>query len=106
MCTQAPICKCAITCTIAHVRDCSISYAFRNSCKKKDKRNFRKFKRTTNPLHLEHYKTLRNKVVSEIRKSKKDYFDKLDNILSLETTDSKPFLENFNTNAKYRKIKK
>ena len=58
---------------------------------RKRKRNFRKFKRTTNPLHLEHYKTLRNKVVSEIRKSKKDYFDKLDNLLSSETTDSKLF---------------
>ena len=58
---------------------------------RKHKRNFRKFKRTTNPLHLEHYKTLRNKVVSEIRKSKKDYFDKLDNLLSSETTDSKLF---------------
>ena len=38
---------------------------------RKRKRNFRKFKRTTNLLHLEHYKTLRNKVVSEIRKPKK-----------------------------------
>ena len=58
---------------------------------RKRKRSFRKFKRTTNPLHLEHYKILRNKIVSDIRKSKKDYFDKLDNLLSSETTDSKLF---------------
>ena len=58
---------------------------------RKHKRNFRKFKRTTNPLNLEQNKTLRNKIVSEIRKSKKDYFDKLDNLLSSETTDSKLF---------------
>ena len=32
MCTQAPICKCAITCTITHVRNCSISYSFRKNC--------------------------------------------------------------------------
>ena len=34
MCTQAPICKYAITCTITHVRNSSISsisYAFRNN---------------------------------------------------------------------------
>ena len=29
--TQAIICKCAITCTITLVRNCSISYAFRNN---------------------------------------------------------------------------
>ena len=58
---------------------------------RKRKRSFRKFKRTTNPLHLEHYKILRNKIVSDIKKSKKDYFDKLDNLLSSETTDSKLF---------------
>ena len=55
---------------------------------RKRKRSFRKFKRTTNPLHIEHYKTLRNKSVSDIRKSKKNYFD---NLLSSETTDSKLF---------------
>ena len=54
-------------------------------------RNYRKFKRTTNPLDLEHYKTLHNKTVSEIRESKKDYFDKVDILLSSETTDSKRF---------------
>ena len=58
---------------------------------RKRKRSFRKFKRTTNPLHLKHYKILRNKIVSDIRKPKKDYFDKLDNLLSSETTDSKLF---------------
>ena len=58
---------------------------------RKRKRNFSKFKRTTNPLHLEHFKTLGNKIVSDIRRSKKDYFDKLDNLLSSETTDSKLF---------------
>ena len=30
--TQATICKCAITCTITVVRNCSISYAFTNNC--------------------------------------------------------------------------
>ena len=32
MLTQ-PVCKCAIICTSTHVRNCSISYVFRNNSK-------------------------------------------------------------------------
>ena len=39
----------------------------------------------------EKYKLLRNRIVSEIRISKQDYFDKLDRLLSTETTDMKIF---------------
>ena len=37
------------------------------------------------------YKQLRNKANNAARKSKKDYFDKLDNLLSSENTNSKLF---------------
>ncbi|MEW8548405.1 MAG: reverse transcriptase family protein, partial [Candidatus Thiodiazotropha sp.] len=58
---------------------------------RKRKRNHRKFKRTSNLLFWDRYKILRNEIVTEIRKSKKDYFDKLDDLLSTETTSSKLF---------------
>ena len=58
---------------------------------RKRKRNFKKFKRTSNLLFRDRYKILRNKIGTEIRKSKKDYFDKLDGLLSTETTNSKLF---------------
>ncbi|MEW8186271.1 MAG: reverse transcriptase family protein, partial [Candidatus Thiodiazotropha endolucinida] len=58
---------------------------------RKRKRNFKKFKRTSNLLFRDRYKILRNRIVTEIRKSKKDYFDKLDGLLSTETTNSKLF---------------
>ena len=38
---------------------------------RKRKRSFRKFKRTTNPPHLEHYKTLRNKILQILGNLKK-----------------------------------
>lgn len=53
---------------------------FNNEIKKlirKRKRNFDKFKRTANPNDFERYKLARNKVTSEIRKSKKLQMDKL-----------------------------
>ena len=51
-------------------------------------------KQCSSPLNLlfrDRYKILRNRIVTEIRKSKKDYFDKLDGLLSTETTNSKLF---------------
>lgn len=58
---------------------------------RKRKRNFRKFKRTSNNCFWENYKTFRNQTVSEIRKSKQDYYNKLDMLLSTETTNTKLF---------------
>ena len=58
---------------------------------RKRKRNFRKFKRTSNNCFGENYKTFRNQTVSEIRKSKQDYYNKLDMLLSTETTNTKLF---------------
>ena len=58
---------------------------------RKRKRYYRKFKQTANISFFEKYKTIRNKIVSEIRKSKKDYFEKLDTVLSTETANSKLF---------------
>ncbi|MEW8544911.1 MAG: reverse transcriptase family protein [Candidatus Thiodiazotropha sp.] len=58
---------------------------------RKRKRNFRKFKRTSNIRFWENYKTLRNQTVSEIRKSKQDYFNKLDTLLSTDTLNTKLF---------------
>ena len=52
---------------------------------RKRKRTYRKFKRTSNILFWERYKVIRNKIVSEIRKSEKEYFDNLDNLLSTRT---------------------
>ena len=58
---------------------------------RKRKRTYRKFKRTSNIFLWEKYKTIRNKIVSSIRKSKKEYFEKLDSILSSGTTNMKLF---------------
>ncbi|MEW8545738.1 MAG: reverse transcriptase domain-containing protein, partial [Candidatus Thiodiazotropha sp.] len=58
---------------------------------RKRKRNFRKFKGTSDRVYWEKYKYIRNKVVSAIRKSKTDYFDKLNVLLSTETSNMKLF---------------
>ena len=58
---------------------------------RKRKRIFRKFKRTSNILFWERYKVIRNKVVSEIRKSVKEYYDNLDQLLSNNAINSKLF---------------
>ena len=58
---------------------------------RKRKRTFKKYKKTSNMFLLEKYKTLRNRVVNEIRKSKKEYFDKLEGLLSSASSNSKLF---------------
>ena len=58
---------------------------------RKRKRAYKKFKRTSNANLWEKYKIIRNKIVSLIRKSRNDYFEKLDSLLSIETTDMKLF---------------
>ena len=58
---------------------------------RKRKRYYRKFKRTANVSFLEKYKDIRSKIVLEIRKSKRDYFNKLDTVLSTETANTKLF---------------
>lgn len=58
---------------------------------RKRKRYYRKFKQTSNQLFWEKYKTLRNGIVSEIRKSKTNYFEKLDGILSAGKANEKLF---------------
>ena len=58
---------------------------------RKRKRAFRKFKKTSNQSFWEKFKALRNKVVNEIRLSKTNYFDKLEDILSKENVNSKLF---------------
>ena len=58
---------------------------------RKRKRMFRKYKKTyVNDLR-DKFKVIRNKVVNEIRKSKKEYFDKLEQLLSNESASSKVF---------------
>ena len=58
---------------------------------RKRKRYYRKFKRTANVSLWEKYKNIRNKIVLKIRKSKRDYFNKLDTVLSMETANTKLF---------------
>ena len=58
---------------------------------RKRKRNFRKFKRTSDFSYWVRYKHIRNKVVLAVRKSKIDYFDKLDDLLATETSNMKLF---------------
>ena len=50
----------------------------------KQKRTFRKYKKTHNLLFWEKFKMLRNQIVSNIRSLKKNYFDNLEDILSKE----------------------
>ncbi|MCG7864733.1 MAG: hypothetical protein JAY74_00010, partial [Candidatus Thiodiazotropha taylori] len=58
---------------------------------RKRKHIFRQFKRTSDNQYWDKYKYIRNKIVSDIRKSKNDYFDKLDALLSTETSNMKLF---------------
>ncbi|MEW8544385.1 MAG: reverse transcriptase family protein [Candidatus Thiodiazotropha sp.] len=58
---------------------------------RKRKHIFRQYKRTLDNQYWEKYKHFRNKIVSDIRKSKNDYFDKLDTLLSTDTTNMKLF---------------
>ena len=67
-----------------------ITCQIRNLIRKR-KRTFRKYKKTQNLLFWEKFKILRNQIVSNIRSSKKNYFDKLEDILSKENVNSKIF---------------
>ena len=58
---------------------------------RKRKRFFKLFRRTDNPLYWERYNFFWNRVLTEIRNSKKNYFDKLDILLSTKTKNSKLF---------------
>ena len=55
------------------------------------KRTFRQYRRTNDIRFWVRYKTVRNTVVNEIRKSKKEYYDKLDRLLSSDNCDPKVF---------------
>ena len=52
---------------------------------------FRKYKKTYDNSLRDKFKVIKNKVVNEIRKSKKEYFDKLEELLSNESASSKIF---------------
>ena len=52
---------------------------------------FRKYKKTYDNNLRDRFEAIRNKVVNEIRKSKKEYFDKLEQLLSNESASSKIF---------------
>ena len=56
---------------------------------RKRKRIYHQYKRTTNIRLWEKYKVIRNKVI--IEKSKNDFFEKLDNLLSSDNWDPKKF---------------
>ena len=58
---------------------------------RKRKRTFRQFKKTNNNYFWIKYKLLRNKVNAAKRLSRKQYFDKLDHLLSSENCDPKIF---------------
>ena len=58
---------------------------------RKRKRTFRQFKKTNINHYWLKYKTIPNNVVKEIRQSKQQYFDKLDQLLSSENIDPKLF---------------
>ncbi|MCG7867795.1 MAG: reverse transcriptase family protein, partial [Candidatus Thiodiazotropha taylori] len=58
---------------------------------RKRKRCHKKFKTTANIHYWDKYKILRNTVVNEIRRSKKEYFDKLEDMLNSENPNSKLF---------------
>ena len=57
----------------------------------KRKLTYRKFKKSKQNHHWTKYKTLRNTVISELRKSKQEYFEKLDRELSSDDCNSKTF---------------
>ena len=52
---------------------------------------FRKYRKTSNIDFLVKFKTLRNRVVNEIRNSKQEYFDKLKHLLNNELSNSNYF---------------
>lgn len=58
---------------------------------RKRKRTYRKYKRTLNNYYWERYKKIRNICVREIRESKKNYFEKVESLLTSETSSSKLF---------------
>ena len=58
---------------------------------RKRKRTYRQYKKTNDVYFWTKYKQLRNKTNNTIRKSKKDYFEKLDKLLSSENCNSKVF---------------
>ena len=58
---------------------------------RKRKLTYRKFKKSKQNHHWTKYKTLRNTVISELRKSKQEYFEKLDRELSSDDCNSKTF---------------
>ena len=58
---------------------------------RKRKRMYRKYRKPSNIDFLVKLKTLRNRVVNEIRKSKQEYFDKLEHLLNNEQSNSKLF---------------
>ncbi|MCG7879157.1 MAG: reverse transcriptase domain-containing protein, partial [Candidatus Thiodiazotropha endolucinida] len=58
---------------------------------RKRQRIYRQFKKTNNNYFWTKYKLLRNKINTAIRLSKKQYFDKLDNLLSSDNCDQKLF---------------
>ena len=58
---------------------------------RKRKRCHKKFKKTANIHYWDKYKILRNTTINEIRRSKKDYYDKLEDMLTSENPNSKLF---------------
>ena len=58
---------------------------------RKRKRTYRQYKKTNDVYFWTKYKQLRNKTDNNVRKSKKDYFEKLDKLLSSENCNSKVF---------------
>ncbi|MCG8092513.1 MAG: hypothetical protein JAZ17_02615 [Candidatus Thiodiazotropha endolucinida] len=58
---------------------------------RKRKRAYKKYKRTSNQHYWDKYKRLRNNCVTEIRESKKSYYEKLERLLSTENVNSKLF---------------
>ena len=58
---------------------------------RKRRRVYNKFKKTNNLYFWNQFKVVRNNVIDLIRKSKQNYFDKLENIFSNENLNSKLF---------------
>ncbi|MEW8545561.1 MAG: reverse transcriptase family protein [Candidatus Thiodiazotropha sp.] len=58
---------------------------------RKRKRTYRNYKKTNYITLWERYKKLRNLVVKEIRTSKSEYFEKLENLINADTIDPKTF---------------
>ena len=58
---------------------------------RKRRRVYNKFKKTNNHSYWNQFKVLRNNVINLIRKSKQNYFDKLENSINNENLNSKLF---------------